>query len=81
MPEEARGECWWLVLRDGTLVPGDQGGGVAVLSEVRLARPLGRALAVLHAAPLVNALDKLVARHRGRLGKLVPDREPVRRYP
>jgi hypothetical protein len=81
VPEDARGECWWLVLRDGTLVPGDSGGGVALFEEVRLTRPLGRALRALRAAPLLDALDKLVARHRGRLGRVVPDGPAPRRYP
>lgn len=81
MPEEARGECWWLVLRNGIPVPGDAGGGVALFAEVRLTRPLGRVLSALHASLLINALDKLVARYRARLGRLVPDGAAPRRYP
>jgi hypothetical protein len=81
IPEEARGECWWLVLRDGTPLPGDRGGGVPLLIELRLTRWLGRLLRVLHATPLVDALDRLVARHRGRLGRFVPDGPAPRRYP
>jgi hypothetical protein len=79
--DDQRGECWWLVLRDGTAIPGDGGGGVAALTELALTRPLGRFLGVVHASPLVDALDKLVARHRGRLGRLVPDGPAPRRYP
>ena len=37
--EEERRECWWLVLRDGTPVPGDRGGGVVLLTELRPTRP------------------------------------------
>jgi hypothetical protein len=81
VPEEARGECWWLVLRNGTPVPGDGGGGVALFSELRLTRPLARLLRALRASPLLDALDKLVARHRGALGKLVPEGPAPRRYP
>jgi hypothetical protein len=81
VPEEARGECWWLVLRDGTPVPGDRGGGVALFAEVRLTRPLGRLLGAARAAPVVDALDRLVARHRSRLGRLVPEGAAPRRYP
>ena len=81
VPEEARGECWWLVLRDGTPVPGDAGGGVALFAEVRLTHPLGRVLRALHASALIDALDKLVARYRGRLGRLVPDGPAPRRFP
>jgi hypothetical protein len=81
VPEEARDECWWLVLRDGTPLPGDGGGGVALFAEVRLTRPLGRVLRAFRASPLVDAVDKLVSRHRGRLGRLVPDGPAPRRYP
>ena len=81
VPEEARGECWWLVLRDGTPIPGDGGGGVALFAEIRLTRPLGHLLRLLRASPLLDALDKVVARHRGRLGRFVPDGPAPRRYP
>jgi hypothetical protein len=81
VPEDARRECWWLVLRDGTPVAGDGGGGVLLLSELRLTRRLGRALRRLRASSFVDGLDKLVARHRGRLGRFVPDGPAPRRYP
>jgi hypothetical protein len=81
VPEEARDECWWLVLRDGTPVPGDGGGGVALFAEIRLTRPLGRLLRVLRASVVVDALDKLVARRRGGLGRFAPDGPGPRRYP
>jgi hypothetical protein len=81
VPDEARAECWWLVLRDGTPLPGDEGGGAALFSEVRLTRPLGWALRAVRASRLVDSLDKVVARHRGRLGRLVPEGPAPRRYP
>jgi hypothetical protein len=81
VPEERRDDCWWLVLRDATPVPADAGGGVALLAEVRLTQPLGRFLRLVRAERLVDALDKLVSRHRGRLGRLVPDGPAPRRYP
>jgi hypothetical protein len=81
VPEEARGECWWLVLRDGTLVPGDAGGGVALFAELRLTRPFGRLLRALHASVLIDALDRLVARHRAGLGRFVPHGPAPRRFP
>jgi hypothetical protein len=81
VPEEARDECWWLVPRDGTPIPGDAGGGVALFAELRLTRPLGRVLRALRAAALVDALDKLVARYRRPLGRFVPDGPAPRRYP
>jgi hypothetical protein len=69
------------VLRDGTPMPGDAGGGVALFAEVRLTRPMGRALEALHASALVDRFDKVVARHRGRLGRVVPDGLAPRRFP
>jgi hypothetical protein len=54
---------------------------VALLAEIRLTRPLGRLLGALRLSPLVDAIDKLVSRHRGRLGRLVPDGPGPRRYP
>jgi hypothetical protein len=81
VPGAARDECWWLVLRDGTPVPGDDGGGVTLLAEVRLTRPLGLVLRAVRASALVDALDELVARHRARLGRFVPDGPAPRRYP
>jgi hypothetical protein len=81
VPEEARGECWWLVLRDGTPIAGDAGGAVALFAEVRLTQPLGRVLGTLHACGLLDALDKVVAGQRGRLGRFVPEGPAPRRYP
>jgi hypothetical protein len=81
VPDDARDECWWLVLRDGTPIRGDHGGGAAVFAEIGLTRPLGRALRVLRASALVDAFDRLVSRHRSRLGRLVPDGPAPRRYP
>jgi hypothetical protein len=81
VPVEERSECWWLVLRDGSLMPGDRGGGVALLAELRLTRPLGRLFRALRLSPLVDAADRLLSRYRARLGRLVPDRAVMRRYP
>lgn len=57
------------------------GGGVAVFLEVRLTRPLGIVLRALRLSRLIDALDKLVARHRSRLGDLVPEGPAPKRYP
>jgi hypothetical protein len=81
VPEEARDECWWLVLRDGTPIPGDAGGGVALFGEVRLTRPVGRVLRALRASAVIDALDKVLARYRSRLGHFVPEGPAPRRYP
>jgi hypothetical protein len=81
VPEEARDDCWWLVLRDGTPVAGDAGGAVALFAEVRLTQPLGRLLRALYASKLIDALDTLVARYRARLGHFVPEGPAPRRFP
>jgi hypothetical protein len=53
-------------------------GAGALFAEARLTRPLGRVLRMLHASALLDALDKVVARHRGRL---MPEGPAPRRYP
>jgi hypothetical protein len=81
IPEDARSHCWWLVRPGGTPIPGDRGGGVALLVEMRLTRRIGRALEVLRASPLLDAGDRLLAGRRARLGRFVPDGPAPRRYP
>lgn len=81
VPQPVRPECWWLVLRDGTAVRGDRGGGVALLSELRVTAPLSRLLRAFRLSPLVDAVDKVLARYRPRLGGFVPERPVLRRYP
>lgn len=45
VPEERRSKCWWIVLRDGIPVAGDDGGrGVTLLTELRLTWRIGHAL-------------------------------------
>ena len=81
VPEEERGQCWWIVLRDGTVVRGDEGGGVLLLEEVHLTGPLGRALRAVRLSPVVDTFDRVLARYRSRLGRIVPDGPAPRRYP
>ena len=81
VPEDQRSACWWLVRQDGTVVKGDDGGCVMLLTELQLTRPLGRALATLRLSPVVDFGDKLLARSRGVIGRFVPDGAPPRRYP
>ena len=81
VPEDQRSACWWLVRQNGTLVKGDEGGGVMLLTELQLTRPLGRDLGTLRLSPVVDFGDKLLARGRGVIGRLVPDGAPPRRYP
>jgi hypothetical protein len=64
---------------DGTPIAGDEGGGHALFSELRLTRRLGRVLRLL--SSLIDALDRLVARNRDRLARFVPDGPGPRRYP
>ncbi|NNG17530.1 MAG: hypothetical protein HKM89_13725 [Gemmatimonadales bacterium] len=81
VPDEKHRECWWFILRDGTPVAGDGGGGVLLLSELQRTRPLGRALGALRLSPLVDAGDKLLAKFRKHLGRFVPEGPAPRRYP
>jgi hypothetical protein len=81
VPQASRGECWWLVLRDGTPVPGNRGAGALLYIELDLTRPVGRVLRALRLSSLVDAVDELLAHHRTVLGRLVPDGPAPRRYP
>jgi hypothetical protein len=81
VPEQKRGECWWLVLRDRTAVAGDRGGGIMLLAEMRLTRPGGRVLRWLQLSPVIDALDHVLARHRKHLGRFVPQGAAPSRYP
>jgi hypothetical protein len=81
VPEHRRGECWWLILRDGTPVAGDGGGGVKLFAEIQLTRPLGRLLGAFRLSSVIDALDKLLARYRKGLGRFVPEGPAPHRYP
>lgn len=81
VPEGLRNECWWLVLPDGRALPGDGGAALPLLAELRATRGVARLLGALSAGPALDRLDALVARHRSRLGKLVPDGPAPCRYP
>ncbi len=81
VPEELRTDSWWLILRDGTPVAGNNGGGIAVLTEVERTRPLASVLRRMRLSPLLDALDKLVARYRKYLSRFVPDGSGPHRYP
>ncbi|MGH3109691.1 MAG: hypothetical protein ACRDQT_02085 [Gaiellaceae bacterium] len=62
-------------------MPGDGGGAVALLVEMRLTRPLGTVLRSVHLSPALDAVDRFVSRHRARLGRFVPDGPVPRRFP
>jgi predicted DCC family thiol-disulfide oxidoreductase YuxK len=79
LPPEERYASWRLVRPDGSLV--GYGAGVPeLLRATRLGRPVGRLLELVPRAVL-DAAYRLVARHRGRLGRLLPDSPAPRRWP
>jgi hypothetical protein len=79
LPDDERFETWHLTLPSHRLV-GHGAGGVDLLRSMRLTRPVGRLVA---RAPetLLDRVYELVARHRCRLGRLVPDGPGPRRFP
>jgi predicted DCC family thiol-disulfide oxidoreductase YuxK len=79
VPEEARDASWLLAEPDGSL-HGFGAGIPRLLGAIRLTRPLGRLLSPLPDGAL-DAGYGLVARNRGRLGRLVPDGPAPRRRP
>ena len=81
MPEEKRTECWWLILRDGTAVDGDHGGGVLLLTELKLTRPIGRILGLLRLSSTIDVCDRVLSRYRKRLSRFVPDGPSPQRFP
>jgi hypothetical protein len=80
-PTTRRTECWWIVGRDQIPVAGRRGGGIVLLTELRLTRWPGRVLAACGLSPLIDALDARIARCRSRLSRLVPDGPAPRRHP
>ena len=81
VPASRRIESWWLVLRDRTPTPGNRGGGLALITELQTTRLVGRLLSLLRLSLFIDALDYLVAQHRGHLSRFVPDGAGPRRYP
>jgi predicted DCC family thiol-disulfide oxidoreductase YuxK len=79
LPEDERFETWHLAAPDGSLA-GHGAGVVELLGALRLTRPLGRLLGLVPNRALDRAYG-VVARQRGRLGRLVPDRPGPRRFP
>ena len=52
-----------------------------LLAEIRLTRPLGRALRAVRLSPVIDTFDRALARYRSRLGRFVPEGPAPRRYP
>ena len=79
LPEHERLASWRLVAPDGSLA--GYGAGVpALLATMRLTRPAGRLLALAPDHVLDGAYG-LLARNRGRVGRLLPDGPAPRRFP
>jgi hypothetical protein len=51
------------------------------LTEVRLTRRIGRILRRLRVSPVIDTLDRWLARYRKHLGRFVPDGAAPMRYP
>ena len=81
VPEELRTDSWWIILCDGTPIPGKHGGGVTLLRQLHRTRRLGLLLAVFHLTPFIDALDRCFAIWRRWLSRFVPDGPAPRRYP
>jgi predicted DCC family thiol-disulfide oxidoreductase YuxK len=77
VPEKERDASWLLAQPDGSL-HGFGAGAPRLLGTLELTRPLGRLLSAVPAGVL-DAGYGLVARNRGRLGRLVPDGPAPRR--
>jgi predicted DCC family thiol-disulfide oxidoreductase YuxK len=79
LPPEERFATWHLALDEGSLV-GRGSGFVALLRSMRLTRGGAR---LIGAVPdrVLDALYEVLARNRGRLGRLVPNGPGPRRFP
>lgn len=77
LPDDERLASWRLVSPAGGIA-GYGAGLPQLLSTLRVTRPLGRLVGLVPGAAL-DRLYRLVAKNRGRLGKLVPDGPAPRR--
>lgn len=77
LAEEERYETWHIALPSGSLA-GHGTGGIELLRAMALTRPAARLLAHVPDRVLDGAYA-LVARNRGRLGRIVPDGPAPRR--
>jgi hypothetical protein len=66
---------------DGSLLAGDEGGGIQLLLELSRTRPLGQMCRMLRLSSAIDSSDRLLARYRKSLGRFVPDGPALRRYP
>jgi predicted DCC family thiol-disulfide oxidoreductase YuxK len=77
--EEERYASWHLFHADGSTT-GRGAGGVELLRGMRLTRKAAP-LAARVPTPALDALYSAVARRRSFIGRLVPNRSALRRYP
>jgi predicted DCC family thiol-disulfide oxidoreductase YuxK len=80
LPENERYKTWHLVLPDGTYVRPAEG-SVMLLELIDALRPVGFLVRWLRLQRVVARMEALVSAYRGELGKLVPWKPPVRRFP
>lgn len=79
LAEEERLTSWRVVQPDGSLT-GLGAGVVPLLRAMRLTRPTARLVSLVPDRAL-DTVYGVVARHRGQLGRLVPDGPAPRRFP
>ncbi len=80
LPENERFASWHLVLPDGTYLRHAEA-SVMLLEEIDSLRPVGFLIRRFRLERLVGRIERLVSDYRGELGKLVPWKPPVRRFP
>lgn len=80
LPENERYVSWHLVLPNGTYLRHAEA-SVMLLELIDVLRPAGRLVRTLRLERVVGRVEKLVSDYRGELGKLVPWKPPVRRFP
>jgi hypothetical protein len=79
LPEEERLQTWRLA-RTKSALPGHGTGVPELLATMRVTRPAGRLLGLVPDGVLDRVYAQ-IARHRGSLGRLVPDGHAPRRFP
>jgi len=80
LPPDERSDHWHLVTPQlDDLTRGK--GLIALLGELTRTRWLSRVLSWLRAERLLDGFDSVLRRIKGKLGRLVPNVEGLRRYP
>ena len=81
IPVEKRPDSWWLVRRDATPVAGNNGGWIALLSEMRSTRLLSRLIAWLRLTRLLDWWADFLTKHRGKVADYLPEGPGPHRFP